>query len=192
MTEEWLVAHGPDYFQPWRAAEDNGQESHGLGMKAQRKVWWRRFQRTLLRNPVIPLIFRLLVMVFSAIALGLGANITKNLGVYYPKCSKTSPLMAIGVDAVAIVYLVMITYDEYRGQPLGLRSAKTKVRLIMFDLFFIVFDSANLSLAFEGLGPFSSTCSVNQDVTDKQIALASVLLVALLAWLITFAISILR
>lgn len=110
--------------------------------------------------------------------------------------------MAIIVDAVALVYLVYITFDEYTSKPLGLRSPSAKTRLILLDLFFIVFDSANLSLAFASLSDVTGSCTeaeVNQElypsnnaICVRQKALASVLLVALVAWLTTFAISVLR
>lgn len=96
--------------------------------------------------------------------------------------------MAIIVDAIAMIYLIYITYDEYSGKPLGLRNAKAKMRLIFLDLFFIVFDSANLSLAFEAFGE-DRYCG---EVCGKQKALASVLLIALIAWLSTFSISVTR
>ena len=104
--------------------------------------------------------------------------------------------MAIIVDAVALVYILYITYDEYTGKPLGLRSAKSKMRLIFLDLFFIVFDSANLSLAFEALSDNPGSCQSgtqhNLSICNQQRALASVLMVALIAWLMTFSISVLR
>lgn len=110
--------------------------------------------------------------------------------------------MAIVVDAVALVYLVYITFDEYTSKPLGLRSPSAKARLILLDLFFIVFDSANLSLAFNSLSEVTGSCTeaeVNQiidprnnNICVRQKALASVLLVALLAWLLTFCLSVLR
>jgi hypothetical protein len=110
--------------------------------------------------------------------------------------------MAIIVDAVALVYLVYITWDEYTAKPLGLRSPAAKARLILLDIFFIVFDAANLSIAFESLSSVSGACTlaeINQQISqkndaicDRQVALACVLLVALLAWLMTFSISVLR
>jgi hypothetical protein len=36
---------------------------------------------------------------------------------------------------------------QYTSKPLGLRSPSAKARLILLDIFFIVFDSANLSFA---------------------------------------------
>ena len=105
-----------------------------------------------------------------------------------------SPVMAIVVDAIALMYIIYITHDEYTGKPLGLRSARAKMRLIFLDLFFIVFDSANLSLAFEAISDSNvpPVCLLGFYVCDLQQALASVLLIALIAWMMTFAISVLR
>ena len=104
--------------------------------------------------------------------------------------------MAIVVDTVALVFLMYITYDEYTGAPLGLRSARAKMRLIFLDLIFIVFNSANLSLAYLGIHA-NNVCDIPVDSQDKPICqrqkgLASVLLIALLAWLLNFSTSVLR
>ena len=113
-------------------------------------------------------------------------------------------MMAIIVDAVALVYIVYVTYDEYFNKPLGLRSARAKVRIVLLDLFFIVFQAANLSLAFQGLSDISEGCksdsrgssgsegNVDSSICERQQALASVLLISLIAWLMTFSVSVLR
>ena len=202
VTEEWLVQNGTDYTLPWRAAvskEEQDTRSGGFSSKTKRMIWWNKSQRIILRSPVIPLMIRTFVWFFSLIALVLGSSIYRHVkvrnGIVGTKDNEinqgTSPEMAIIVDAFALVYLVYITYDEYTGKPLGLRSAKAKLRLIFLDLFFIVFDSANLSLAFEALyippsGP------LRDKLRSQQNALASVLLIALIAWLMTFSISVLR
>jgi hypothetical protein len=172
-----------------------------LKMKRRRQIWFKRFHRTLLKSPIVPLIFRLTIWCFSLTALALGGSI-QHLSDKYQHPQGPSALMAIIVDAVALVYLIYITWDEYTAKPLGLRSPAAKARLILLDIFFIVFDSANLSIAFESLSTVSGACTlaeINQQISkknnaicDRQIALACVLLVALLAWLITFSISVLR
>ena len=141
----------------------------------------------------MPLYLRLTVLVFSLAAMVLAVNIWRreiddqSLG--------ASTIMAIGVDAIAIVYLLYIMYDEYTGKPLGLRSAKAKLRLILLDLFFIIFQSANLSLSFDSLIHFFDDDYADvrgrQDY-EKQRGLSAVLLIALVAWLSTFAVSIFR
>ena len=191
VTEEWLQQNGPDYSRPWLAgASDGDPEKDPAGLyrfRAKRRAWYIRAQRTVLRNPIVPMIIRMNVWCFSAVALALACSIhhiTDQLG---PRNATPSTNMAIVVDAVALVYLLYITYDEYSGKPLGLRPAKAKMRLIFLDLFFIVFDSANLSLAFEAI---EGTCQ--SEACDRQRALASVLLIALIAWLLTFSISVMR
>jgi hypothetical protein len=106
--------------------------------------------------------------------------------------------MAIIVDVVAIIYILYITVDEYRSPPIGIRPSTAKLRLTLLDLLFIVFAAANLSLAFQAVNDpqwichNGSTCSVKGNVCQHQKALASVLLVALIAWLSTFIVTLLR
>ena len=150
---------------------------------------------------MIPLVLRSIVWTFSVVALALGSSIRHltdhdNTPENPPGKTRNTPStdMSIIVDGVALIYLLYITYDEYTGKPLGLRSAIAKMRLIFLDLFFIVFDSANLSLAMEASrnGDPESICPSHKHICHRQIALASVLLVALIAWLLTFSISVLR
>lgn len=202
VTEAWLVQNGGDYSRPWLANSENGDidsdVAHFLKFRnrTQRKVWWKRMQRTVLHSPGIPLFIRTIVWCFSLVALVLGCSIRKlanDSTEVRDLVNSPSPNMAIIVDAIALVYIFYITYDEYTGKPLGLRSAKAKMRLIFLDLFFIVFDSANLSLAFGAVLASDDSCGRStRGICQRQEALASVLLIALIAWLLTFSISVLR
>ncbi|CAG7946443.1 unnamed protein product [Penicillium nalgiovense] len=202
VTSEWLNENHGDYLQPWRGKHLEGDSpEYPLHSGGRREVWITRFKNTLLRSPIVPLILRMTVWCFSLSALALGGSIQhmSDEG-HHPQ--GPSALMAIIVDAVALVYLLYITFDEYTSKPLGLRSPSAKARLILLDIFFIVFDSANLSLAFASLSEVTGSCTeaeVNQmidprddGICKRQKALASVLLIALLAWLMTFSISVLR
>ena len=199
VTNEWLEQNFGDYSQPWKAKELDLEAERS---RKKRVALKNRFERMILRSPMTPLAIRAIVWAFSAIALGLGGAIyaTFRQKDGDPSDTRTSdryssPLMAICIDAVALVYLVYITVDEYSSQPLGIRSPKAKLRLILCDLFFIVFDSANLSLAFESVTDSDGSCRgavIDPPSCAKQKALASTLFIALLAWLITFTISILR
>lgn len=105
--------------------------------------------------------------------------------------------MAIVVDVIAIPYILFVTWDEYTGKPLGLRATKTKIRLVLLDLFFIIFESANLALAFGALTDAQGACVVgsngrNSLVCNRVKALCGILMLALLAWSMTFAVSIFR
>ncbi|KAI4102263.1 MAG: hypothetical protein L6R37_004513 [Teloschistes peruensis] len=203
VTPDWYEKNGPDYSRPWMADAEQEDMENLQGIQTRRRVWWKRIQRTIIRSPMIPLVLRSIVWTFSAAALAVAASIHRLTDNERKKNPDTdlknlaSTEMAIAVDAVALVYLLYITYDEYSGKPLGLRSARAKMRLIFLDLFFIVFDSANLSLAFEALGE-SSGCKVLRPTDDdirickRQKTLASVLLIALIAWLLTFSISVFR
>lgn len=202
VTPEWMNDNIGDYEQPWRGQLLEGDSpEYPLHSNTRREIWFKRFHSTLLKSPLVPLILRLLVWCFSLSALALGGSI-QHMAAKHNHPQGPSALMAIIVDAVALVYLVYITFDEYTSKPLGLRSPSAKARLILLDLFFIVFDSANLSLAFASLSDVTGSCTeaeVNQElyppnnnICVRQKALASVLLVALVAWLLTFAISVLR
>lgn len=205
-----MVQNGADYSRPWLAGSENGDaendNAHLFKFQAKRKSLWERLQRVTLRSPIIPLVIRTNVWFFSLIALAMGSSIYRlasKSSETMDKINTLSPKMAIIVDAIALVYIFYITYDEYSGKPLGLRSAGAKMRLIFLDLFFIVFDSANLSLAFEAVSDSNRECKQaskhaskqtgrQEDLCHQQKALASVLLIALIAWLLAFSISVLR
>lgn len=205
VDSEWLNKHFGDYSQPWLAnhneddIEDDSSRYHAFRRK--RKVWYKRSQHYVLRHPYVPLIFRLNIILFSCAALALGSSI-HHLSDKDRRSQGPSAEMAIIVDAIAIVYTIYITWDEYTGKPLGLRSARAKMRLIFLDLFFIVFESANAALSFESLSDTNQACegppgsnsdaSSNNDICARQRGLASVLLIALIAWLLTFSVSVLR
>lgn len=205
VEQEWLNTHLTDYSKPWLADHDDDDIGDGSSryhaFRRKRKTWYKRMQQTILRNPMIPLVFRMTVFTFSAVALALGAAIHRQSKAYGFSQGPSS-LIATIVDAVALVYILYITYDEYTGKPLGLRPAKAKLKVILLDLFFIVFQSANLSLAFQTLSDPDEACTpgntgepsgtTNSGICGKQRALASVLLIALIAWLSTFCVSILR
>jgi hypothetical protein len=202
VTPEWMNDNLGDYSGPWRGKLLEGDSpEYPLHNHGRREAWFKRFHNQLLRSPIVPLILRMIVWSFSLAALALGGSI-QHLAEKGHHSEGPSALMAIIVDAVALVYLIYITFDEYTSKPLGLRSPSAKARLILLDLFFIVFDSANLSLAFDSLSNVTGSCTEadvnskidprNNAICGRQKALASVLLVALLGWLMAFAISVLR
>ena len=147
-------------------------------------------------HPLIPLIFRIIVLTTSTIALGLSASIHYlSLKYFYPQNPSTT--MAIVVDVVAIPYIVYITWDEYTGKPLGLRPPKAKIRLVLLDLLFIIFESANLALAFAALTDEHGSCKTgfngyNGTICRRVKTLSAILMVALIAWSLTFSVSIFR
>lgn len=225
MDAEYLNEHFTDYSRPWLAGHEDDLEdgsSRYRAFRRKRKIWYKRAQFTILRNPFIPLAFRLTIFAFAFVALGLGTSIYHSTN-RIVECIDQNPrdeacrnlvgnsatkyyqdpsgLMAMIVDAIAVAYTLYITYDEYFSKPLGLRPARAKVRLVLLDLFFVVFQSANLALSFESLAVDQGACKVGSvpytsprfdTVCSKERALSGVLLVSLVAWLMTFSISVLR
>jgi hypothetical protein len=221
VDPEFLEKQTPGYDAPWRGDVEGGDPEKALGLlskKNRRKkglVWYQRARRSILMHPLVPLAFRLTVLATSTIALGLSASI---FHLTRPTVFAQSPsaVMAIVVDVIALPYIIYITWDEYTGKPLGLRPPAAKMRLVLLDLFFIIFESANLSLAFATItdrdgaceiggvdqqGNFQSGSLVDPEgarmVADANIcgqvkALAAILFVALLAWGLTFTVSMIR
>lgn len=206
VDDDWMAANLPDLEKPWKPLdeEEKDEKIKGFWMfsPAKRRRKLERFHRTIMNHPMVPAVVRCVVLTFSILALSLaGAIFHKSDSVDCDNNSST--WMAIIVDVVAIIYTVYITYDEYTSKPLGLRSHNAKMSLIFLDLAFIVFESANLSLAFQALTdekwacrdpaePQASYCPYNRPICRRQKALTATLLIALLAWLATFSISTLR
>ena len=128
-------------------------------------------------------------------SLGLSSSVF-HLSDNYHYSQNPSTTMAVVVDVVALPYILYVTWDEYTGKPLGLRSPRTKMSLMLFDLLFIIFESANLALAFAALTDDKGTCkNDNEDnsiICQRVKALCGILMVALIAWSLTFTVSIFR
>ncbi|AGO11871.1 AaceriADR105Wp [[Ashbya] aceris (nom. inval.)] len=174
----------------------------------KKQQWGPQMRRLLLDSQYLPLSFRLIIIMLTCVALGLAVRIFQNS---HNRIEDTSPLtvpqqpstiMAIVVNTVAIVYLAYIAYDEFAGKPLGLRNPIGKMRLILLDLLFIIFSSANLSLAFNTLYDKTWVCTGLEEspnripkidyICRKQRALSAFLFLVVVMWVITFTISILR
>ena len=204
VDDAWMKENMPDLEEPWQPMDQDEKEpltGFWLFSSAKRA----RFHTVLMNHPMVPMAVRLIVLIFSVLALALAGSIFHRSDSQTCK-NNSSTWMAVIVDVVAIVYTVYITYDEYTSKPLGLRSHYAKMRLIFLDLAFIVFDSANLSLAFQALTDSRWACKDGTDLSDgqnagcpyvksictRQKALTATLLIALIAWLTTFAISTMR
>ncbi|KAJ0324769.1 hypothetical protein COL154_007190 [Colletotrichum chrysophilum] len=179
----------PDFNKRYDETMHRDVESK-TSRRKQSKTIWKRLWSMVLRHYLIPLTFRLTVMVTSIIALAIAARIYK---VENAK-SGSSPeraqsIVAIAVDTVALPYIGYMLWDEYTGKPLGLRPAVQKISLILLDLFFIIFKSASTSLAFESLVFHNVDAGPARHLSK---ALASFQLVGLLAWTMNFVVNIFR
>lgn len=177
----------------------------------KRAVMIPALKRIFLQNPLIPLFLRIIMILFSTIALALAISIFVFSRRHYDGASleqQPSTIMAVVVQCCAIAYLAYISYDEYAGKPLGLRDPWGKIRLIMLDMLFIIFSSANLSLAFNTEFDDEWVCRANPNTGDlskvgvfyptvasicrRQRALAGFLFLVLVLWVVTFLVSLLR
>lgn len=153
---------------------------------------YKRVWSGILEHPLVPLAFRLTVLVTSVIALALGIKILESEeGEADPDrgAEWTQAVVAIVVDSVAIPYIGYMTWDEYTGKPLGLRTATSKISLVLMDLFFIIFKSASTTLAFEALVYHNAYIPV---VERYSRALAAFQTVGLISWTMTFTVNVFR
>ncbi|KAH9880525.1 hypothetical protein IAQ61_000818 [Plenodomus lingam] len=205
VDDDWLKENMADLEQKWEPIDNDDKEEKIKGFwlfnttKRTRKLV--RFQETIMKHPMVPALIRMIVLTFSVLALALASSIYRRSDSH--NCdNNSSTWMAIIVDIFAILYTVYITYDEYTSKPLGLRSHNAKMSLIFLDLAFIVFESANLSLAFQALTDDKwacvesdhdiQACPYTKSICQRQKGLTATLLIALLAWIGTFTISTLR
>ncbi|KAK8931858.1 hypothetical protein H634G_04365 [Metarhizium anisopliae BRIP 53293] len=151
----------------------------------------RHMWNRIMRHPLSPFLFRLGVMVTSILALGIAARIYQLENNMNQKNSaeRAQVVVAIVVDCLAIPYIGYMIWDEYTGKPLGLRSAMSKISLILLDLFFIIFKSASTALAFESF--IYHNVRQNQ-LVHLSVALAVFQLIGLCSWSMTFTINIFR
>lgn len=139
----------------------------------QRGTWQPQLKHVLLFSPYLLVTLRSLMFVFGVAALALAASVYKDT-----KDSKIngigqqpSTIMAIVVQTIALVYLVYVTWDEYSGKPIGLRNPVGKIKLILLDLLFIIFGSANLSLAYNTLYDNRWLCVREEETISKRMSL---------------------
>ena len=151
---------------------------------------YKRVWDAILKHPLVPLAFRLTVLVTSVIALALGIKILEAEQAKHARGAEwTQAVVAIVVDSMAIPYIGYMTWDEYTGKPLGLRKTTSKISLVLMDLFFIIFKSASTTLAFEALIYHNSSIKV---VERYSRALAAVQTIGLISWTMTLTVNVFR
>ena len=177
--------------------------------KKKMQKWKPKLFRLLIDNQYLPLCFRLVICICCCVSLGLAIRIYQNsegtihsLGFKIEQ--QPSTIMAICVNSIAVFYTFYIAIDEFSGQPLGLKDPLSKLRLILLDLLFIIFSSANLSLAFNTRYDKEWVCTTYSTdnrlykypkvgyICRKQKALSAFLFILLFLWVEAFTISIIR
>jgi len=119
MSDDWMQENMPWWTDPGEMGDDDQMEKRRL-------TWLRRnsvtnARRTILKNPYIPLIFRLSVITFTLAALGLGTRVyheTRERNTIDSQCvQRASTYMAIILDCIAVPYIFYVTWDEYTSKP---------------------------------------------------------------------------
>ncbi|KAH3902704.1 uncharacterized protein SCODWIG_03315 [Saccharomycodes ludwigii] len=168
-------------------------------------------KRLLFDNRYFLLSLRLSIGVFCVVSLALAVRIfdisrSDIESIDFRLTQQPSTIMTICVSTIALAYIIYIAYDEFTGQPLGLRDPLGKLRLLLLDLLFIIFSSANLALSFNTMLDHRWACHplTSQEIATKddlpkigflcrkQKALSSFLFVVLFFWISTFTLSIVR
>lgn len=178
----------PGFNAPVQIPDPNGAN----GRRSTRtKAFYKRLWRIILRHPLVPLVFRLTVLLTSTLALALSARMYEfeHHGEDPHSSELTQSVVAIAVDTVAILYIGYMTWDEYTGKPLGLRAPTQKAAFVLMDLFFIIFKSASTALAFEALVYHNSE---NRQTRQYSQALAAFQLIGLISWAFTMSVSVFR
>lgn len=194
----------PDWLEEW-----NKDKLRWKKLKQRKLRQWRpALTHLLVDNQYLPLGLRITIGVLCIISLGLAVRIFQNSASDVAAINESVPqqpstIMALCVNTIAVVYIIYIAQDEFSGKPLGLRNPFGKLRLILLDLLFIIFCSANLALAFNTLYDKQWVCTDDGRSSDnkypkisyicrKQRALSSFLFVMLFMWVTTFTVSIVR
>ena len=161
-----------------------------INVSKSKRTLAKRLWILVMRHSLSPLLFRGMVMLTSMIALGTAARIYQYENSFgQDSAERTQSIVAVAVDTIAIPYLAYMIWDEYTGKPIGLRSAKSKMSLILLDLFFIILKSASTALAFESIVYHDFGHSITRHLSE---ALAAFQLIGLISWSMTFSVNIFR
>ncbi|KAL1911268.1 hypothetical protein Sste5344_002648 [Sporothrix stenoceras] len=216
INDEEMARLNPDFGYNFhlRPKVGGGDGGGGVGhfhhshhrSKYSDKAFYVRIWNTLLHHPLGPLACRLVVLSTSLIALIIAVTIFKRekLGHLLGTGDRSSNnfndvwladmqqernqiIVAIVVDVVAVPYIGYNIVDDYTGKPLGLRPVQARIRLILTDLFFIIFKSASTALGFEAMVFFNTESS-----QGLLRALGAFELIGLVSWAMTLTINIFR
>ncbi|KAL8807986.1 MAG: hypothetical protein Q9200_004462 [Gallowayella weberi] len=171
----------PGDYAPWR----------GLSKRRPPKPLPQRIRERihneLMVLPFVLFYLRLIIFICSAAALALTVVI-----IYKDRALSTnSAMLAMVIDALAVVYTPIITWDDIRGAPLGSQRRPTtlKLSIMIYDLLFIIFEIANVGLAFWHPFRLKGEEPGYRQAFIEQWASAAVLVVALVAWISIFTIN---
>ena len=145
---------------------------------------------------------RLVVFVFSTVALGLAARIAAT-SPSAAKCDagrlESSTNMALVVNSISIIYTLGLTWDEFANKAVVERPFQVRLAITGADVMAITFNAANLAVAFSQLTDASGFCRetghgcpASTTVCHHQSALASILTIIQVCWILALYTSLYR
>ncbi|CCF56413.1 hypothetical protein KAFR_0B01140 [Kazachstania africana CBS 2517] len=205
-TERRVRNNGHNSNQPDWIVDLNSERKNGVRSRKKNEEMETKIEHLLLDNHYLPLFLRCMIIILCVVSLALAVRIFQNSDSQITEIESSiaqqpSTIMAICVNSVAVFYTIYIAHDEFSGKPIGLRNPVKKLKLIMLDLLFIIFASANLALAFNTRYDKQWVCaSPTSDskyprisyICRKQKALSAFLFVLLFMWILIFTVSIIR
>lgn len=97
-------------------------------------------------------------------------------------------ILALTISGLAVLCLPIMIHFEFWDRPIVWRASK-RVWQLAVDLGFIIVNCSTMGLAFFVVG---TARSVRPEIRHRQLALAIMIVVALVAWVVTFVIHMLR
>lgn len=118
--------------------------------------WWKVF---LMRNPFVPLLFRIINLSFTTATLAVAIRLWRVLHTEGAANSVgSSPLVGIVFAPLSLVHVGTQVWLDYFSRPIGLWAVKSKLSYQLVELVFIALWSALLSLTFDNLATSSLGC----------------------------------
>ncbi|TDL28379.1 hypothetical protein BD410DRAFT_780881 [Rickenella mellea] len=110
----------------------------------------RRFRNFILTNAYVPLLFRVINIIFTTAALAVAVRVRMlELRYHIGGAVGSSPTIVVIFAPLTLVHVMAAIYLEYFGRPLGLWRTSMKLAHTLSETVFICVWSAALSLSFD-------------------------------------------
>jgi len=148
----------------WDTMADSDRESvEKSGLWQRRK---KRIRVYMLTNTYVPLLFRVVNIMFTSSALAIGIRIrlleSRN-GI--EGALGSSPTLVIIFAPLTLVHVIVAIYLEYFGRPLGLWRTSAKLAHTLVEVVFICAWSAALGLAFDNFFTSIIPCAAPSSIS---------------------------
>ncbi|KAL8673445.1 MAG: hypothetical protein Q9168_002149 [Polycauliona sp. 1 TL-2023] len=167
--------------------------SPGMRRACASKIWWRCTTRAGLRHglytdPLVSSGLRVIQLVCNVAALALAANVFRS---FWLSTQQTmSVVTTIAVASIASPYLIYTTRHEWRNHPQS--DPVAKARQLLLDVVFINVATLNFGFAVSASLTEQDFMGSNMRLHSQSIGLVVLLAIIMVAWMLTFAVNMLR